>query len=101
MRFELTSLPDIKNYLKETLYRNSLFLLLNNGVVAILAFVFWIVAARFYSTSQVGIVSAVECHNPDLVEVTKHVYLLKQAPGLNKPSNSVSCYPFIASHVPL
>ena len=52
------TLSEIKQRLKEPLYKNSFFLLLNSFLTGILGFAFWIVVARFYSPVEVGIVSA-------------------------------------------
>ncbi len=41
-----------------SLYRNAGYLMLNSAVSAILGFVFWMIAARSYSSSDVGITSA-------------------------------------------
>jgi len=40
---------------KDSLYRNAIYLMLSSGILAILGFLFWIVNARLYSTEQVGI----------------------------------------------
>lgn len=58
MKFVTPDLSEVKHRLKEPLYKNSFLLLLNHGVGAILGFAFWIVAARYYPPSQVGVVSA-------------------------------------------
>jgi len=44
------------NYLlNDSLYRNSIYLMLNTGVTAVFGFFFWIINARLYSAEQVGI----------------------------------------------
>ncbi|HZK11827.1 MAG TPA: oligosaccharide flippase family protein [Atribacterota bacterium] len=44
------------NYLaNDSLYRNSIFLMLSTGVMAVFGFFFWIINARLYSADQVGI----------------------------------------------
>ncbi len=58
MNFVIPPLSEVKHRLKEPLYRNSFFLMVNNGLGGVLGFIFWIIAARFYSPSQVGIVGA-------------------------------------------
>lgn len=58
MKFAIPSVSEVRHRLKEPLYKNSFFLLLNSGTSSILGFVFWILAARFYSPSQVGVISA-------------------------------------------
>ena len=39
----------------DSLYRNSIYLMLSTAVMAFLGFFFWIINARLYSTEQVGI----------------------------------------------
>jgi O-antigen/teichoic acid export membrane protein len=48
----------IKDYLKNPLYKNSIFLIFNTIVTSGLGFIFWIVVARFYSEADVGLASA-------------------------------------------
>lgn len=44
------------NYLaNESLYRNSIYLMLSTGVMAVFGFFFWMINARLYSAKQVGI----------------------------------------------
>jgi len=44
------------NYLaNDSLYKNSIYLMLSTGVMAIFGFFFWIINARLYSAEQVGI----------------------------------------------
>ena len=44
------------NYLaNDSLYRNSIFLMLSTGMMAVFGFFFWIINARLYSAEQVGI----------------------------------------------
>jgi O-antigen/teichoic acid export membrane protein len=40
---------------KDSLYRNAIYLMLSIGVMAVLGFLFWIINARLYSAEQVGI----------------------------------------------
>jgi O-antigen/teichoic acid export membrane protein len=40
---------------KDSLYRNSIYLMLNVGIMAVLGFFFWIINARIYTTEQVGL----------------------------------------------
>ena len=40
---------------KDSLYRNAIYLMLSIGVMAVLGFFFWIINARLYSAEQVGI----------------------------------------------
>jgi len=44
------------NYLaNDSLYRNSIYLMLSTGVMAVFGFFFWVINARLYSAEQVGI----------------------------------------------
>ncbi len=54
----ITSVPNLRQVWFAPLHRNSLYLMLNSGVTAGLGFVFWLVAARVYSTEEVGLSSA-------------------------------------------
>ena len=47
-----------KRFMKDSLYRNSLYLIGSTAVVAVFGFFFWILAARFYDTKDVGLVAA-------------------------------------------
>jgi O-antigen/teichoic acid export membrane protein len=40
---------------QDTLFRNSLYLMLSTGVMAALGFVFWLINARLFSPSQIGV----------------------------------------------
>jgi O-antigen/teichoic acid export membrane protein len=55
----LTSKEGLKNLYGVSLYRNAVYLMLSRGATAIIGFVFWIIAARFYSASDVGLASAI------------------------------------------
>lgn len=44
-----------KYFKEDSLFRNSLYLMLSTGVMAVLGFVFWIFVARLFSTHDVGI----------------------------------------------
>ena len=54
----LTSKRGIKRLLRVSIYRNAVYLMLNSGVSAIVGILFWIVVTRLYSTSDVGLCSA-------------------------------------------
>jgi len=54
----LASKESIKKLYKVSLYRNAGYLMLNSIIGAVLGFIFWILAARFYSISEVGFASA-------------------------------------------
>lgn len=47
-----------KLILGSSLYKNALYLIVNNLVVPLTSFVFWIIVAKFYSTENVGLASA-------------------------------------------
>lgn len=49
---------DIKKYYRIPLYRNSIAILLNTGSMAFFGLIFWVVAARTMSSSDVGLATA-------------------------------------------
>ena len=51
----ITSKEKMRQLLTNSFYSNSIYLLASNVVGAVLGFVFWIIAARFYTVEQVGI----------------------------------------------
>ena len=55
----LTSKEGLKRLYGVSLYRNAIYLMLNSAALAVLGFVFWILAARFYSTEEVGLAAAI------------------------------------------
>ena len=48
----------MRRFWRVRLYSNSIYLIVGNGLGAVLGFAFWAVAARFYSTGDVGLMSA-------------------------------------------
>ena len=48
----------IKGHLKDPLYKNSFFILLTMVISGLFGFIFWIIAAKFYSQEEVGISTA-------------------------------------------
>jgi O-antigen/teichoic acid export membrane protein len=64
-----------RHFMRDSLYRNSIYLILNSGLMAFIGFVFWLIAAHLYTTSDVGITTT-------LVSVTT-VLLLFSYLGLN------------------
>jgi len=64
MKIPLTqSITALKQHLKDPLfkdplYKNSFFLMVNSAAVSILGFLFWLVAARCYSSKEVGLATA-------------------------------------------
>lgn len=58
--FDLLRLPvKISKLWRVPLYTNALYLMLANVISAVFGFAFWILAARFYTTTDVGLASAV------------------------------------------
>jgi O-antigen/teichoic acid export membrane protein len=49
----------LRLYIKDPLYRNSLFLMANTAVLSVLGFVFLIIITRFYSDEDVGLANAI------------------------------------------
>jgi O-antigen/teichoic acid export membrane protein len=49
----------LKNPMKDSLYRNSLFLMIGTGVMAVFGFLFWMICARLFSTEQVGLATTI------------------------------------------
>ena len=54
----VTSRQGLKDLLNIPLYANSVYLMMNAATGAVLGFIFWIVAARLYSSEDVGLASA-------------------------------------------
>jgi len=46
-----------QHFMKDSLYRNSIYLIGSTAVVAVFGFFFWILAARYYTTKDVGLVA--------------------------------------------
>ena len=86
----------IKQQIRDPLYRNSLFLMANTIVVAILGFFFWMVVARFYTEAEVGwgaaIISAIGLLAL-LSTLGFHVALIRFLPKAEKPVEMInSCF---------
>jgi O-antigen/teichoic acid export membrane protein len=45
--------------MKDSLYKNSFFLMVSTGVMALFGFVFWMICARLFSAEQVGIATTI------------------------------------------
>jgi len=52
------NLKELKMHLKDPLFKNSYFILLTSGSVAIFGMIFWIIVARYYASSDVGLATA-------------------------------------------
>jgi len=62
-----TTKEGIKKFFGVSLYRNAVYLILDGAIPALSGFVFWVVAARLYSTENIGIASAAISANGLLV----------------------------------
>lgn len=52
------NIKSMERLMKDPLYRNSFFMLINKGTVVVTGFLFWMLAARYYSVNEVGIATA-------------------------------------------
>lgn len=52
------NMKNLERFTKDTLFRNSFFMIINKGLGVSTGFVFWIVAAKFYTVGQVGLATA-------------------------------------------
>jgi len=53
------NLTELKQHLNDPLFKNAYFLMLSSISSAGSGFFFWLIAARFYSTAEVGLASAI------------------------------------------
>ncbi|MBN1368463.1 MAG: polysaccharide biosynthesis C-terminal domain-containing protein [Dehalococcoidales bacterium] len=53
------SISGVKRLLSISLYRNSIFLIGDTALTSVFGFIFWVVAARFYTAAEVGSGSAI------------------------------------------
>jgi O-antigen/teichoic acid export membrane protein len=51
--------PWLQSYFSDSLRRNAIFLMLSGGVSALLGFFFWLIAARLYSATEVGLATVI------------------------------------------
>ena len=51
-------LQKLINYYRDPLYKNSFYILLNSITAALFGFIFWMIAARYYSSGDVGLATA-------------------------------------------
>jgi O-antigen/teichoic acid export membrane protein len=58
IRSILTTREGWRGFLKVSLYRNAIYLALNSAVNALGGFLFWIIAAKLYTTESIGLASA-------------------------------------------
>ncbi len=54
----ISAMSELKRRLKDPLYKNSFMIMLTTGITSLLGFVFWIIVARYYPASKVGLASA-------------------------------------------
>lgn len=52
------ALASLKDHMRTPLFRNAYALVINTGITAILGFAYWVMAARLYSTRDVGLAAA-------------------------------------------
>jgi len=53
------TIKTFRHFMHDSLYRNSILLMANTAVLGIFSFVFWLLAARTYSSGDVGLISSV------------------------------------------
>ena len=56
---KISYINQVKNHLQDPLFKNSYFLMANMFIFSVVGFLFWIIAARLYSTEEIGIASAI------------------------------------------
>jgi O-antigen/teichoic acid export membrane protein len=90
------NMTQIKNWIAEPLYRNSLFLMANIAVTAGLGFFFWMVVARFYTEKEVGLGSAIIAAVSLLAAFSKlgvDFTIIRFLPRAEKPAEMInSCF---------
>lgn len=70
---KITSLSSrtYRHLMHDSLRRNSVYLLLSSGISALLAFVFWSIAAHIYPPSEVGVITALIAISAFIVEFSQ------------------------------
>lgn len=94
MRFAELSKVDIKGVFRISFYRNAAYLMLNSVIATASGFVFWILAARFYSPAAVGAASALIAAVTLLSTVSLmgfNMSLIRFLPGEKNPKMLVNC----------
>lgn len=82
----------LKQHIYTPLYKNAYYLMASYGVTSTLGFVFWIVAARFYTTEAMGLASAIISSLGLIANVSElglGIGLIRFLPGAGKNSNSM------------
>jgi exosortase/archaeosortase family protein len=49
----------LKTVMNDSLYRNSIYLMLSTAIMSFLGFIFWMIAARLYTTENIGLATAI------------------------------------------
>jgi O-antigen/teichoic acid export membrane protein len=49
----------LKKVMNDSLYRNSIFMIASTAIMSLFGFVFWMIAARLYSTVEIGLATAI------------------------------------------
>ena len=83
----------IQKYYKDTLYRNSIFLLLNSALSSVFGLIFWIIAARTISSKDIGLATAAisaACLILALSRLGLDQGLVRYLPGLKEKSRFYS-----------
>ncbi|HDL02458.1 MAG TPA: hypothetical protein ENH20_01340, partial [Candidatus Pacearchaeota archaeon] len=48
-----------KKIMSDSLYKNSIYLMVSTGIMAVFGFVFWMIASRLYSTVDIGLATSI------------------------------------------
>ena len=90
------TVTQIKQQIKDPLYRNSLFLMANTIVTSALGFFFWMVVARFYTEKEVGLGAAIISAVSFLALISElglGIALIRFLPKAEKPVEMInSCF---------
>jgi len=54
-----TNLTDLKNHLNESLFKNAIYLISTTVATSLFGFIFWMIAARYYTSEEVGLGSTI------------------------------------------
>lgn len=92
----ITSREKLKQFVAIPLYSNAFYLMLNTGVMALFGFFFWVVVARFYTETEVGLGSAIIAAMSLLSIISLvglNISLVRFLPHSDKPQDLInSCY---------
>jgi len=94
------NLNGIKKYFADPLYRNALFLMMAYGVGSLFGFLFWLIAARFYPTTEVGLATALVSAVAILSSISKIGFdlgLIRYLPQYQDKTNTINtCFTITA-----